>query len=215
MIASGPTGTWPARPTAAASRSPTRTPGRRRGSSGVSSATGPYTTSRTATAAVGVPSGGYGLRPYFVCISDAQALQATSGSGYLRIAFPNPSCGNQPGNWYTSDCPEDGSRERHARPRGEHQDRLRVHDLHRRHVLCRRQRRAGQGSAPGGVRREPRAERVSRLPDGEHRQPAVEPDLHRVDGLAGQGHRAPGVPAGHGRRVRATTPSTRSRRSSG
>lgn len=70
---------------------------------------GPYTTSRTATAAVGVPSGGYGLRPYFVCISDAQALQATSGSGYLRIAFPNPSCGNQPGNWYTSDCPEDGS----------------------------------------------------------------------------------------------------------
>ena len=69
----------------------------------------PYVTSRTATAAVGVPSAGYGLRPYFVCLADAQALRATSGTGYLQIAFPNPSCGNQPGNWYTADCPEDGS----------------------------------------------------------------------------------------------------------
>ena len=68
-----------------------------------------YVTSRTATAAVGVPSGGYGLRPYFVCISDAVALRATAGSGYLQVAFPNPSCGNQPGNWYTADCPEDGA----------------------------------------------------------------------------------------------------------
>ena len=68
-----------------------------------------YRAERTATAAVGVPRGGYGLRPYFVCLSDAQALRAAPASAPpVRVAFPNASCGNQPGNWYTADCPEDG-----------------------------------------------------------------------------------------------------------
>jgi len=61
---------------------------------------------REAVASVGVPGSLTGLRPYFVCITDADALRASSG--WLRVGFPNASCGNQPGNWYTVDCPEDG-----------------------------------------------------------------------------------------------------------
>ena len=68
-----------------------------------------YRAERTATAAVGVPSAGYGLRPYFVCLSDALALRAAPASAPpVQVAFPNAACGNQPGNWYTADCPEDG-----------------------------------------------------------------------------------------------------------
>jgi Flp pilus assembly protein TadG len=64
---------------------------------------------KSATAEVFVPSGVGGLRPYFLCLSDAQALEATSGSGYLDIPYPNGPCGSPPGNWYTVDCPEDGT----------------------------------------------------------------------------------------------------------
>jgi Flp pilus assembly protein TadG len=64
---------------------------------------------KSATAEVFVPSGVGGLRPYFLCLSDAQALEATSGSGYLDIPYPNAGCGSPSGNWYTVDCPEDGT----------------------------------------------------------------------------------------------------------
>jgi Flp pilus assembly protein TadG len=64
---------------------------------------------KSATAEVFVPSGVGGLRPYFLCLSDAQALEATSGSGFLDIPYPNAACGNEGGNWYSVDCPEDGT----------------------------------------------------------------------------------------------------------
>lgn len=64
---------------------------------------------RTATAQIFPPASVTGLRPYFVCVTDAQALEASGGTGILDIAFPNAGCGNQPGNWYTVDCPEDGT----------------------------------------------------------------------------------------------------------
>ncbi len=62
---------------------------------------------REAVASVGVPGSVTGLRPYFICITSADALRASGG--WLRIEFPAPGCGNQPGNWYTVDCPEDGT----------------------------------------------------------------------------------------------------------
>jgi Flp pilus assembly protein TadG len=64
---------------------------------------------RSATAELFVPASVTGLRPYFVCISDAQALAVTAGSSWVKLTFPNAACGNQPGNWYTVDCPEDGT----------------------------------------------------------------------------------------------------------
>lgn len=64
---------------------------------------------RSATAEIFVPASVTGLRPYFVCVSDAQALEATNGTGWIDIPFPNDACSHQPGNWYTVDCPEDGT----------------------------------------------------------------------------------------------------------
>jgi hypothetical protein len=62
---------------------------------------------REAVASVGVPGSLTGLRPYFLCITSADALRASGG--WLQVQFPVPGCGNQPGNWYTVDCPEDGT----------------------------------------------------------------------------------------------------------
>ena len=64
--------------------------------------------SRRAVASVFVPDSLTGLRPYMICIGDAQRVQANPAT-IQRVDFP--SCGNAPGNWYTVECPppDDGN----------------------------------------------------------------------------------------------------------
>ena len=74
--------------------------------SGVFGGKGKYTVARDATAGVGVATDANGMRPYAICAADVPALQA---GGVRQIDFPNALCGNQPGNWYSIDCPPTSS----------------------------------------------------------------------------------------------------------
>ena len=76
---------------------------------------GDYALSRTATAEVYVvPGGPTGVRPYFICGADVDDLIAASsnpGTKYALMKYPsdNPECPGSSGNWFTSDCPDDGN----------------------------------------------------------------------------------------------------------
>lgn len=74
---------------------------------------GDLVASRDATADVFVRDEGTGLRPYFICDGDLNArLKATlQTGGFVAIRYPSvdPGCQFYSGNWYTSDCPDDGN----------------------------------------------------------------------------------------------------------
>lgn len=74
---------------------------------------GDLVASRDATADVFVRDQGTGLRPYFICDGDLNArLKATLATGgYVAIRYPSldANCSFYNGNWYTSDCPDDGN----------------------------------------------------------------------------------------------------------
>ena len=65
--------------------------------------------STTATADLYVATSGVGLRPYAVCATDAASLVAAAASNqkWFGVTYPNATCGNYGGNWYTLNCPED------------------------------------------------------------------------------------------------------------
>lgn len=68
------------------------------------------TTSRQAVAEVSVPNVGTGLRPIALCLSlsSAEAVDSNPNS-VVPVYFPDPTCGNVPGNWYLLRCPGQGS----------------------------------------------------------------------------------------------------------
>ncbi|MGB8651529.1 MAG: pilus assembly protein TadG-related protein [Mycobacteriales bacterium] len=73
---------------------------------GVFGGSGKYDVAREATSTVGVASDVNGLRPYMICFSDLPTLEL---GGVQRINYPSATCGNQAGNWYSTDCPGDGN----------------------------------------------------------------------------------------------------------
>lgn len=68
-----------------------------------------YVAARRAVAEAFVPSGGLGLRPYALCLTDLNALK---GGGWVRVRYPGADaslCGEYKGNWWTTDCPLDSN----------------------------------------------------------------------------------------------------------
>lgn len=68
--------------------------------------------SRTATADIFSSPGGTGLRPYAVCLPEAEELRDRSlgtGDRWLGIEYPSAGCVGYPGNWTVLKCPGERS----------------------------------------------------------------------------------------------------------
>lgn len=64
------------------------------------------TTGRDAKSQVRVPPGVAGLRPYMICVPNAQSLRAAGTTAIQVVYFPGTGCGSTPGNWFPVECPK-------------------------------------------------------------------------------------------------------------
>lgn len=63
------------------------------------------TTQRDAKSQTRVPPGVAGLRPYMICVPNAQSLRAAGTNAIQVVYFPGTGCGTTPGNWFPVECP--------------------------------------------------------------------------------------------------------------